>query len=190
MAIDYAAYDYTVLVDTSGSMLTSEGNKTRFEVAKEFTVGLSHYLAKYDSDGISVGYFGNDRVVINENTTAEKVAQLFDEQRPIGGTPTAKALAEAIKPSASGKPEVIFVITDGEPDNRAEVEKVLIAAADKLEKDEDLAIMFIQVGSDAGAAAFLQHLDDNLKAKFDIVDTKKMSEITSPEAAIEAALND
>jgi len=38
-------------------------------------------------------------------------------------------------------------------------------------------VLFVQVGYDAAASAYLRELDDNLKgAKFDIVDTKTMDE--------------
>jgi hypothetical protein len=43
-----------------------------------------------------------------------------------------------------------------------------------MERDEELAVSFIQIGKDAGATRFLKALDDELTragAKFDIVDT-------------------
>jgi len=49
-----------------------------------------------------------------------------------------------------------------------------------MDKDEELAISFIQVGSDAQATRFLKVLDDELQgagAKFDICDTVTMEDM-------------
>jgi hypothetical protein len=69
--------------------------------------------------------------------------------------------------------ETIVVVTDGEPDDRRAVIEVIIDASRRMEKDEELAISFIQVGKDSQATRFLKALDDELEgigAKFDIVD--------------------
>jgi hypothetical protein len=68
--------------------------------------------------------------------------------------------------------ETILVITDGEPDDRRAVMEVIVNASRKMERDEELAISIIQVGSDAGATKFLKALDDQLEsvgAKFEFV---------------------
>jgi hypothetical protein len=70
--------------------------------------------------------------------------------------------------------ETILVITDGEPDDRRAVMEVIVDASRKMDRDEELAISIIQVGSDAGATKFLKALDDQMQgvgAKFDICDT-------------------
>ena len=70
--------------------------------------------------------------------------------------------------------ETIVVITDGEPDDRKSVMKIIIETSQKLDKDEELGISLIQVGKDVKATKYLKALDDQLQsagAKFDIVDT-------------------
>ena len=52
--------------------------------------------------------------------------------------------------------------------------KVIIEASRHMDRDEELAISFIQVGTDSQATKFLKILDDELQgagAKFDICDT-------------------
>eukprot|EP00995_Heteronema_vittatum_P008318 NODE_3506_length_661_cov_227.114379_g2500_i0.p3 GENE.NODE_3506_length_661_cov_227.114379_g2500_i0~~NODE_3506_length_661_cov_227.114379_g2500_i0.p3 ORF type:complete len:124 (-),score=52.63 NODE_3506_length_661_cov_227.114379_g2500_i0:257-628(-) len=71
----------------------------------------------------------------------------------------------------------ILVITDGEPDDRGGVERSIVDAANRLKRDSDLSLSFIQIGDDPGAAQFLKYLDDNLRCKFDIVDTLKNEEL-------------
>lgn len=76
--------------------------------------------------------------------------------------------------------ETILVVTDGEPDDRKSVFEVIIQATKQLQSDEELAISFIQVGSDPQARQFLKALDEQLMsvgAKFDIVDTVTISEM-------------
>jgi hypothetical protein len=58
--------------------------------------------------------------------------------------------------------------------------KVIIDASRLMDRDEELAISFIQVGSDATATRFLKALDDDLQsagAKFDIVDTVTLDDM-------------
>ncbi|MFM6528735.1 MAG: hypothetical protein ACKPI9_27725, partial [Dolichospermum sp.] len=60
------------------------------------------------------------------------------------------------------------------------VMKVIIEASRRLDKDEELAISFIQVGNDPQATRFLKILDDELQsadAKFDICDTVTMDDM-------------
>lgn len=53
------------------------------------------------------------------------------------------------------------------------MEKVIRDAANKIRRDEDLSVSFIQIGHDHSASKFLKHLDDDLKgARFDIVDSE------------------
>ena len=52
--------------------------------------------------------------------------------------------------------------------------KVIIEASRRMDRDEELAISFIQVGTDSQPTKFLKILDDELQgagAKFDICDT-------------------
>lgn len=68
-------------------------------------------------------------------------------------------------------------MSDGVPDKPQEVEDIIRDAAGKLETDDALTILFIQVGRDASATAYLRKLDDGIKGiKFDIVDVKTIEE--------------
>jgi hypothetical protein len=63
---------------------------------------------------------------------------------------------DSFEPNGSRRPETILVITDGEPSDKAEVEKVIINATKKyMQRDEDLSITFIQIGNDVAATAWL-----------------------------------
>ena len=69
---------------------------------------------------------------------------------------------------------------DGEPDDRKAVFEVIIQATRQMDRDEELGISMIQVGSDPQATKFLKALDDQLQsvgAKFDICDTVTLDDL-------------
>ena len=175
--------DYTLIIDKSGSMATTDqkGGKSRWVAYQESTFALASKCEQFDSDGITV-YLFSGRFKRYDNVTASKVTQIFRENDPSGSTDLAGVLKSATdsyferKAARQTKPngETILVITDGEPDDRKAVMKVIIEASRRMDRDEELAISFIQVGSDQQATKFLKVLDDELQgagAKFDICDT-------------------
>jgi uncharacterized protein with von Willebrand factor type A (vWA) domain len=181
--------DYTVIIDGSGSMSTRDqrGGRSRWVEAQESTEALARKCEELDPDGITVYVFGS-LFKRFDNVTSGKVTQIFQEKDPSGGTNLAGVLQDAIsnyfqrKAAHHTKPngETILVVTDGEPDDPEAVKKVIIDASCRIDRDEELAISFIQVGTDPSATKFLKQLDDELQrigAKFDICDTITMHEM-------------
>jgi uncharacterized protein with von Willebrand factor type A (vWA) domain len=181
--------DYTLIIDKSGSMATPDqkGGKNRWSAAQESTFALASKCEQFDSDGITV-YVFSGKFKRYENVTSLKVSQIFQENDPSGTTDLAGVLKHATdsyftrKKNQEAKPngEIILVITDGEPDDRKAVMRVIIEASRQMERDEELAISFIQVGNDQQATRFLKVLDDELQsagAKFDICDTITMDDM-------------
>ncbi|MGM3309290.1 vWA domain-containing protein [Anabaena sp. WFMT] len=181
--------DYTLIIDKSGSMSTPDqaGGRSRWEIAQESTLALARKAEQFDPDGLTV-YVFSGRFKRYENVTSAKVAQIFQENDPAGTTNLAAVLMNALdnyfqrKTAGQTKPngETILVITDGEPDDRKAVFEVIINATRKMERDEELGISIIQVGTDPQATKFLKALDDQLQsvgAKFDICDTVTLDEL-------------
>lgn len=191
-------FDFIALLDASGSMAspsTRYSGKTRWTEAQESIFGIASALAPFDTDGIDVITFGS-QVELFEGVTPDKVLSIFSTRSPMGTTPLDKALAMVVeKRSRSGKNTVAIVFTDGEPNDQHAVEKIIVDAANGLERDEQLTFLFVQIGGDVGASRFLQYLDDELQAKgakFDIVDTVKVDEAETmqPLDLINKAIND
>lgn len=181
--------DYTLIIDKSGSMSTPDqpGGRSRWDAAQESTLAIARKCEQFDADGITV-YLFSSRHKRYDNVTSNKVEQIFQENDPAGTTNLAGVLKDATdryfqrKAAGQTKPngETILVVTDGEPDDRKAVMKVIIEASRQMEQDEELAISMIQVGSDATANRFLKALDDELQgagAKFDICDTVTMDDM-------------
>ncbi len=193
--------DYTLIIDKSGSMSINDqpGGKTRWDAAQESTLALARKCEEIDPDGITV-YVFSGRFRRYDNVTSDKVSQVYQENEPMGRTDLASVLQDAIanylKRKASGEAkangETILVVTDGEPDDRKSVMRVIIEASRQIDRDEELAISLIQVGKDRKATEFLKALDDQLEsagAKFDIVDTvtiDDMEEMTLAEVLLNA----
>ena len=193
--------DYTLIIDKSGSMSTPDqaGGRSRWEMAQESTLALARKCEQFDPDGITV-YLFSSRFKRYNNVTSSKVAQIFQENDPAGTTDLASVLKDAtnryFESKAAGQVkaggETILVVTDGEPDDRKGVMRAIIEASRQMERDEELAISMIQVGSDATATRFLKALDDELQgagAKFDICDAitiDDMADMTLAEVLLNA----
>jgi len=196
--------DYTLIIDKSGSMSTTDqrGGRSRWQEAQESTLALARKCEEFDPDGITI-YVFSGRFKRYDNVTSSKVEQIFQENDPSGSTNLAAVLTDAIKNYFQRKStgqnqtdgETILVITDGEPDDRKSVMEVIVDATRKMYRDEELAISFIQVGNDATATKFLKALDDQLigiGAKFDICDTitiDDMSDLTLAEVLMNAIID-
>ncbi len=181
--------DYTLIIDKSGSMSTKDkaGGPSRWQIMQESALALANKCEELDPDGITV-YLFSGKFKRYDNVTATKVVTIFQENDPSGRTDLAAVLTDALNSyfqrKAQGKTpangEIILVVTDGEPDDRKAVMQVILDATQQLDRDEELAISFIQVGMDEAATKFLKILDDDLGragAKFDIVDTMTMNDM-------------
>lgn len=191
-------YDFIVLVDASGSMaepVKAGASRTRWEAVQESAQQFARDVGALDSDGIDVVIFSGAGIQSHSGVTADKIKEVFATRNPRGSTPLAEALTEGLKLAGkSDKKDFIVVFTDGVPDDKEAAKKVILEAANRQESDEDLTILFVQVGDDAAATAYLKSLDDDLHgAKFDIVDCRTVQEadqFNSTAELIVAAIND
>ena len=190
------------LVDMSGSMGEADApnNLTRWKYAEEFFKSFVDAVAPFDDDGMDFAFFNNTLQPV-EKVTPASFREEWNKRSPVAGTSLAPALEWALKlhfdrkAQGEGKSTLIVVLTDGEPQDRSQVPAVIINASQKLDRDEELAILFLQVGHDGQATAFLAALDDDLQgkgAKYDIVDTKNVEDVATLSIAqlVEAAFND
>ncbi|MGK7945532.1 MAG: VWA domain-containing protein [Microcystaceae cyanobacterium] len=196
--------DYTLIIDKSSSMVTSDesDSPTRWEIAQESTLKLAKECEKIDPDGITI-YLFSSRFRRYDNVTSAKVSQIYAENEPMGKTELATVLQDGLdnyfQRKAAGETkengETFLVITDGEPNDHKAVIRTIIDAANRIDRDEELAISLIQVGHDKKATVFLKALDDQLQdagAKFDIVDTitaDDMENVTLTEVLLNAIID-
>jgi len=130
--------DYTLIIDKSGSMSAPDQpcGKTRWETVQESTLAVARKCEQLDANGITV-YLFSSRFKRYDNVTSDKVTQIFQENDPMGRTDLASVLKDATdnyfqrKTAGVAKPdgETILVVTDGEPDDRKAVMRVIIEAS-------------------------------------------------------------
>ncbi|CEJ46611.1 von Willebrand factor, type A [Umezakia ovalisporum] len=201
--VEIMSRQYTLIIDKSGSMESPSElpDKTRWEVMQENTLALARKCERLDPDGINV-YVFSGRHKFYSGVTASKVQQIFQENNPAGSTNLGGVLQAAFddffqrrEQGLTPNGETIIVVTDGEPDDRKSVYEQIILASRKIDSDEELAVLFFQIGDDPGATKFLRIIDDELTkagAKFDIADVTTANEIEEIgfAAALEKAITD
>ena len=191
--------DLIVLLDISGSMQTSEtsggvfgiGGKTETRIEMAKTLIQAHYeLFKQYSGKETVSFILFDnRVTYYEVSNKAELDALLDKTVTGGTTNTAGALELAF--SKVGKEAVVLVYTDGEPSNRDAVVRTIKQKATSGVDPDKFGIMFAQVGSDAGALAFLKYLDDTVGEELggiDIVGSMSYTELQN--ASIEQIVHE
>ncbi len=180
--------DYTLIIDKSGSLTTDDGTgKTRWEIAQESTIALAQKCDELDSDGITV-YLFSGRFRRYDNVNADKIREIYAQNEPMGKSDLRSVLQDALdnyfqrktEGKAKENGETILIITDGIPDEPKEIIRLIIDASQRIDRDEELGISFIQIGNDTKAKEYFKALDDLLQeagAKFDIVDTITMDDL-------------
>lgn len=185
-------FDFVVCIDASGSMGETDmpGGKSRWQSMQETATAFCRDLEKLDSDGLDMVLFGGT-VTSFQGVTTEKIKEVFASRSPRGSTPLAEALTEALKLAGkSAKKDFIIVFTDGVPDDGDRVAQIIRAQSNKQQTDDELTILFVQVGRDRAATAYLAKLDDGLTgAKFDIVDAKTIEEAEKFASTAELVIN-
>lgn len=166
---------YVLLVDKSFSMLRKDGDGglrgDRWGAAEDLVTGLIDAVFEY-----SIGHqlpcylFGSDVQTVGDLTNKHEVLQLFQESSPEGSTNLAEALDLALdqnikrmKLSKEIPGVTLIVLTDGQPDSEADVKAILEKYANPayghILNPEEISILFIQIGDDPGATAFLQEMN-------------------------------
>ena len=173
-------FNFVIAVDASGSMGETDmpGGRSRWDYMQESLTAFARDMATIDSDGLDLVVFGGSNIQTFTGVDAAKVKDVFTQRSPRGSTPLAEALTASLTVvGKSNKKATVVVFTDGVPDDRQAATRVITQAANKLETDDQLTFLFVQVGHDRSAAAYLKSLDDDLRgAKFDIVDAKTMDD--------------
>lgn len=187
--------NFIFAIDVSASMGQKDtpSGQSRIDYLKEQVNGFIAEAAKWDTDGIDVVLFGHN-VRSEKGVTPDKAKAIIDPLTANqGSTDTAGAIREAWKLHRAGgyKQSVLFLATDGEPNNESAVLTTIAGITSELKDEHEFAISFLTVGQPSAALeAFLKTLDDAIpNAKHDIVDVKRLEEVDF-HAAFAGALHD
>lgn len=181
-------------IDVSASMQTQDcpNNTKRIDYLKETAIAFASEAEKWDEDGIDVVAFGAN-ITTHKGVTAAKAGDIIGGLKAVEPqTRTAEAIQAAYDLHKKGgyAQTVFFLFTDGEPADRGAVMETIRKIAAEIKDEHEFAISVLTVGNIApDLANFLKMLDDELNAKHDIVDVKKIEEVDFM-AAFAGALHD
>ncbi|NES19606.1 MAG: hypothetical protein F6K41_11920 [Symploca sp. SIO3E6] len=181
--------DYTVVIARSSSRTSPvpPGLEKQWLVAQDSLITLVKKCEELDPDGITI-YIASTPWQKYEHKTSAALVEIFQGQYASDNINLLDTLQAALDSYFSRKAsklakengEIIIVLLDHEPKKRMALVKLLVEASKKVDNQEELGIMFAQVGDDFIARGFLNALDDDLHkagAKVDIVDTKVLTEL-------------
>ena len=204
-AIDLSKLNVSVLIDQSKSMDTKDtpSGKSRWNYSKEVVSSLVAKFGKFSPNGINLGFF-NRKVSIEKGVKPDNFDAAWDKHSPDGGTvfgPALKAMLDIYPPSALTETQhFLLVLTDGEPEDQKAAMDAISDYTQNMQADEQVGIMIARVGTDAGAKAYLDILDNGLTvangctkdAKFDIVHVEEVTNLDGedPQDIANAAFND
>lgn len=184
-----ANLDVALLLDFSGTMSTQDagsgGSLSRLTAMQESAKAFATELEKFDPDGMTVVKFAG-KVKLYDGVTSTKVDDIFKENRAMGGTATDEALRQVAEKLLSkrtpGDPRPVFIgiFTDGTPDNPVGLAQQIVNLTKKVKTRREIGVLFIQVGKDADATAYLTKLNNDLTsagADHDIVAVCKLDDL-------------
>ena len=189
LALDLAAIavvDVILFVDDSGSMLFDEQWNQSTEKTDDLKLILSRVVditSQFDDDGLSLRFFNSN--IDSDNITSEQEAMnALAKVHYNGGTPLGRnLLTKVLEPFVYAKarknqltkPVMVYIITDGVPDNKQEVKDNIHKCKEWLSQTgygkSAVNIMFAQVGNSQSAAQYLKQELDNDPDIGDDVDT-------------------
>lgn len=169
-------------IDVSASMQATDtpNGAQRIDYLKEQVQTFIGEAAKYDDDGIDVITFGHSIKTYKSVTPARASEIIAPLRAQESATDTAGLSREAYRLHKDGRyaQTVLFVATDGSPSDPSGVRDAIRTIAAEITDEHEFAISILTVGKpDANLESFLRELDDNLKAKHDIVDVKRLEEV-------------
>jgi hypothetical protein len=185
--------DYTIIIARSDASRHHQHPwYEEWVEAQASLIDLAKKCQQFDSDGITL-YEASTPMWKYKNSNVARLAEILQRQNtePDSANPTEINLEEALKASFSDyfanktdgkgkKGAIIVAVLDQKPAQVAAVAEIIVSAANKIDKDEEIGVSFIQIGDDLTTREFLTDLDTNLQdrgARFDIVDTKFWHEI-------------
>lgn len=179
LAFDFAALavvDIYFYLDDSGSIAFDEEWNPSSEKMDDLKLILSRVAdiaSMFDDDGMSIRFFNNSNTFDNIRSEKEAV-DILSKIHYNGGTPMGKNLLTKIlepfvyakaRNNTFTKPVMVYIITDGVPDNKYEVKENIKTCKQWLTNTpygkSAVNIMFAQVGSNQAAAQYLKGELDN-----------------------------
>lgn len=197
--------DVILLIDKSGSMSEKDcppprdglrflyriaggaDPVSRWDWCENELINMSRLTSSAMRQGMRVVLFSTDQTAY-ERVRMDQIPEIFRRNYPQGSTNAAPALkrqldwyfSNRVTQRDRSRPVVIAVITDGLPNNTRALKKAILDATASMQRPDEIAITFLQIGADRQGVRLVHELDDDLVrqgAVFDIVDSKDFGEL-------------
>lgn len=172
-------YDFTLVVDHSGSMQEPSGDTgSKMQWVQGAISDFCEFLDRHGARANLVT-FNNEHETFRGISSSQVMHEVscLDAQ---GGTNLGDPLQEAIDLSKNkAKRQMIIVMTDGMPNLGPSSEQTIIDTANSMRQNGDVVISILEIGKDATGGRQIARLD-NLTAegaRYDIVDAKFFNEL-------------
>ena len=175
-----SCFDISVLIDRSASMATQDcpGDIapgrfiSRWQWCKEQSAMLSHETAGAMPAGITIIPFA-DNWQRFAGVSPAGINGIFAAETPAGSTNLAGALQAELDRyfverdrGYRQRPFMIAVITDGVPDSKTAVRRVIREAVRQMSRPDEIKIVFFLIGQDENGADFVDELAGRMKDEF------------------------
>eukprot|EP00928_Gymnodinium_smaydae_P081069 TRINITY_DN64644_c0_g1_i1.p1 TRINITY_DN64644_c0_g1~~TRINITY_DN64644_c0_g1_i1.p1 ORF type:complete len:267 (-),score=31.74 TRINITY_DN64644_c0_g1_i1:244-1044(-) len=150
-------YDIVLLLDDSGSMNARSGKTTRWNELLETASHIIEIACCFDADGIDA-YFLNGGMISNIASSKDRRLVSKFKRRASGGTPLTETLKTALRNHAGGKPLLVMILSDGEPNGGVPPLKRVIEDSIRTSKG-CIRYQLMACTSDDRAVAWMDELD-------------------------------
>jgi len=163
-------HDLVLIVDHSESMDTPDcpGKVSRWDWCCQQTTELAQAAAEA-ANSITVVLF-NDNYRVFDNIHPDEISAIFNEYHPSGGTvlgrPLQKELDQYFRTRL--KPITIVIITDGEPEDRTSMARLVKETSDRLQYWGEITITFLLISNEVNR--------DQLQAKLGLLPNSSVQE--------------
>ena len=192
--------DYSIILAKTAPSVTNTppGYANRWSAAHTAILQLAQLCETFDPDGISLYVSCRDAAQgfqSYRHVLSAQLAEVLDRHFPPDHLNLLEGLtmvldryfAQKAAQATKSNGAMILVLIDGEPQDRIAISRLIVHTTQKLDRDQELGIGFVQLGDDLIARGFLHALDENLQAagaKFDIVHTSVIADI-QPQCLVE-----
>lgn len=183
----------------------SGGPPTRWEKSVVALDKIVVQVVKVDPDGIDIVCFGGEEDAdwYRNVKNTKGLETIVNDKKPSGpcmmGAAMDEAIQDAFDKDMTKRPVAIMVLTAGRPDDADTLDATLLKAVRRIADSCEacpLSVTFVQIGDDAKATQYLQHLDGHIQAEcaangemFDLVDTIKDADIKAAMKEIKGTKN-
>lgn len=169
-------YDIALLIDASGSMENElEGaGESKWQWCLEQIYSFAQEAQTLGNGSFDFCTF-NTQTQRRQRCTAPEARLLMTMLRPEGGTDLSTPLADMLHARLKEqhtRPYLVVIVSDGMPNQGPPVEQVIIDTAKQMKHEQDMRIIFLQIGNDGSGKLLANYLDNSLVmegAPFDIV---------------------